>query len=92
MQRLPDAAYERIEEVQISKDAFTIKERSRYILRALSGMGSASFFSLFSVARSRLEVAVTFIALLDLIHKNLVAIRQEKSYEDIMITKKQEGA
>lgn len=91
LQRLPDAQYERIEEVEIHKDAFTIKERSRYILRTLAKMGSASFSSLFSQARTRLEVAVTFVALLDLLHKSLVVIRQEKSYDDILITRKTGG-
>jgi segregation and condensation protein A len=90
--RLPDAKYERVEEVQIHKDIFTVKERTRYILKTLSGMGSASFFSLFTQSRTRLEVAVTFLALLDLIHKNLVSIRQEECYQDIIITKKSEVA
>ena len=90
--RLPDAQYERIEEVEIQKDTFTIKDRSRYILRTLSKMGSASFFSLFSQARTRLEVAVTFVALLDLLHRSLVVISQKKSYDDILITRKTGGA
>lgn len=92
MQRLPDARYERIDEVAIQKDAFTIKERSRFILHAISRMGSASFFSLFSDARTRLEVAVTFVALLELMQKSLVNISQKRSYGDIMITKKSEEA
>jgi len=92
LKRLPDAQYERIEEVEIHKDPFTVKERSRYILRALSSLGYATFFSLFTGARTRLEVAVTFVALLDLIHKSLVAISQESSYADILITRKSEEA
>lgn len=92
LQRKPDAHYERTEEVEIQKDAYTIRERSRFILRALSKMGSASFFSLFSGACSRMEIAVTFTALLDLIQKSVVVIRQENSYADILITKNNEEA
>jgi segregation and condensation protein A len=88
--RLPDAKYERVEEVQIQKDMFTVKERTRYILKMLGSIGSASFFSLFEQSRTRLEVAVTFLALLDLIHKNLVSISQKACYQDIMITRKDE--
>lgn len=90
--RLPDAKYERVEEVQIHNDMFTVKERTRYILRTLGSMGSASFFSLFAQSRTRLEVAVTFLALLDLINKNLVSIKQEACYQDIIITRISEVA
>ncbi len=90
--RLPDANYERVEEVQIQKDMFTVRERTRYILKALGHMGSASFFSLFAQSRTRLEVAVTFLALLELIHKNMVSISQEACYQDIIITRKEEVA
>ncbi len=92
LKRLPDASYERVEEVEIQKDMFTVKERTRYILRALGRMGSASFFSLFTETRTRMEVAVTFLALLDLIHKNLVSIQQEECYHDIIIMRKSEEA
>ncbi len=92
LHRLPDANYERIEEVQIQKDLFTVKERTRHILKTLGRMGSASFFSLFAQSRTRLEVAVTFLALLELLHKNLVSISQEACYQDIIITRKEEVA
>ncbi|MFA5676479.1 MAG: segregation/condensation protein A [Christensenellales bacterium] len=88
LQRQPNSDYERIEEVQIQKDVYTIKERSRFILRTLSKMGNASFFSLFTGTRTRLEVAVTFAALLELLHKSVITIRQEECYEDIFIIKK----
>ncbi|MDD5017750.1 MAG: segregation/condensation protein A [Eubacteriales bacterium] len=87
MARIPDTEPEHIEEVEIRHDIFTIKERAKHILRAVNEFGSATFFSLFSDARSRLEVAVTFIALLELIHENVVSIRQSDFYEDIHITK-----
>lgn len=86
LKRIPDAEPERIEHVEISHDIFTIKDRSRYIINTLQKIGSASFFSLFSEAKTKMEVAVTFIALLELIHENIVAIKQNDCYEDILIT------
>lgn len=87
LQRRPSCEYERIEEVSVQKDVYTIKERAHYILRALTKMGSASFFSLFDGVCSRLEIAVTFAALLELLHKSAITICQEESFEDIIIIK-----
>ncbi len=90
--RTPDAQTERVEEVEIHHDIFTIKERSKHIMRCLQRLSSASFASLFSEVRSKMEVAVTFIALLELIHMNIVTITQTECYEDIYISKVSEEA
>ena len=91
--RVPDTQPEHIEQVEIHHDIFTIKDRTRHIIHALTSVGSATFFSLFSDARSKMEVAVTFIALLELIHENKVSITQSDCYDDIYITKtKREAA
>ncbi len=88
MARIPDGEAERIEEVEIPQEAFTIKDRTKHILKKLSELNTATFFSLFSDARTKMEVAVTFIALLELIHESIVTIKQSGSYEDIYITRK----
>jgi segregation and condensation protein A len=90
--RIPDGEAERIEEVEIRRDIFTIKEQTRFILKKLSEMDNATFFSLFSGTKSRMEVAVTFIALLELIHESIVKIRQDDFCDDIFITKISEEA
>jgi segregation and condensation protein A len=90
--RIPDGETERLEEVEIHRDIFTIKEQARFILKKLSDMDNATFFSLFSGTRSRMEVAVTFIALLELIHESIVKIRQDNFCDDIYITKISEEA
>lgn len=92
MGRVPDGNVERIEEVEIRNESFTIKERTVFILKKLGEMKTATFFSLFSEARSRMEVAVTFVALLELIHESVVRIKQNGSYEDIYISKISEEA
>ncbi|MGI5850469.1 MAG: segregation and condensation protein A [Christensenellales bacterium] len=89
--RKPDAQSERIEEVEIRSDIFTVKERTKYIMQKLNKLNGATFFSLFSNVRSRMEVTVTFIALLELINKSIVSIKQIDYYGDIFITKVSEG-
>jgi chromatin segregation and condensation protein Rec8/ScpA/Scc1 (kleisin family) len=90
--RIPDAQPERMEVIEIQRETFTLKDRRRYILNMLSKMRTLTFFSLFSDTRSKLEVAVTFLALLDLIHKSIVTIQQPRCFEDITITKISEEA
>ena len=58
----------------------------------LSKLKTVNFYSLFSDSKTRLEVAVTFVALLDLIHKNVVTFSQPRRFEDIVITKVSEEA
>jgi len=90
--RQPEAEAERIEEVEIRKDAYTIRERSRYILHILNQYGMTTFGALFSEAHTKLEVAVTFIALLNMMHKNLVSIQQDGCFDEIYISKRTEEA
>ena len=90
--RIPDAEIERVAEVEIHHDIFTIKGRSKHILRTLSHLSNASFASLFSDVRSKMEVAVTFIALLELMHENIVKITQNNCFDDIYISKISEEA
>lgn len=90
--RIPDTEPERIEQVTVHHDIFTTKNRTNHILKSISRLGSASFFSLFSDACTKMEVAVTFMALLELIHENVVRIQQIGLYDDIVITKNTEVA
>ncbi len=61
-------------------------------MHRLGEIKSATFFSLFPEARTKMEIAVTFIALLELIHESIVTIRQNGCYEDIFISKAGEEA
>jgi segregation and condensation protein A len=90
--RIPDAQPERLDAIEIQRETFTLKDRRKHILDMLSKMKTVNFFALFSGVRSKLEVAVTFVALLDLIHKNIVTFKQSRCFEDITITKISEEA
>ncbi len=92
LSRIPDAEPERLEVIEIRRDTVSFKDKRRHILNMLSKIKTLNFFSLFEDSRTRLEIAVTFLALLDLIHKNIVTIRQPGCFEDITITKISEEA
>jgi segregation and condensation protein A len=92
LMRIPDAQPERMEVIEIQRDTVSFKDKRHHILNMLSKIKTLNFFSLFSESRTRLEVAVTFLALLDLIHKNIVTIQQSACFEDITITKISEEA
>jgi segregation and condensation protein A len=92
LSRKPDGGSERIDEVEIAREIFTIRDRAKFILNKLSGLNCSTFFSLFSEGSSRMEVAVTFIALLELIHESIVTIKQEGYLEEIYITRLKEEA
>jgi segregation and condensation protein A len=70
----------------LKAEEITIKEQQGYIMQRLVVVdGEISFMELFSQFSSRLEVVVTFMALLELIKINEVKIKQENNFDEIMI-------
>lgn len=71
--------------VEIQQDTFSIRVQKKKILNRLKQEKRVYFFSLFEEHASHMEIAVTFIALLELWHVGKIAIRQKKAFEDIML-------
>lgn len=69
----------------ISAPKVTIREKISYIADHLSKTDQASFKELIRNAKTRLEVVVTFLAMLELIKRYRVAARQESLFGDIEI-------
>jgi segregation and condensation protein A len=69
----------------ISAPKVTIREKIAYISEHLSKNEQASFKELIRGAKTRLEVVVTFLAMLELIKRYRVAARQETLFGDIEI-------
>ncbi|MDX9992218.1 MAG: segregation/condensation protein A [Anaerolineales bacterium] len=69
----------------ISAPKVTIREKISYISAHLSKGDQASFKELVRNAKSRLEVVVTFLAMLELIKRYRVAARQEILFGDIQL-------
>ena len=75
-----------IDDLIIQRDAYTIREKSRYILDLIEINGTIVFHTIFNSHTSKIEIIVTFMALLELVHKRQVNIYQERSLEDIWIS------
>lgn len=70
----------------LKKDTYTIEEKSIYLLNLLEINGSISFFELCAHHTPKVELIVTFMAILELVHKKQIKIMQERPMEDIIIT------
>ena len=69
----------------ISAPRVTIRQKIAYITNALNKNKNASFKALLGASNSRLEVVVTFLALLELIKRYRVSARQDGLFGDIEI-------
>jgi len=65
----------------------SIRDQIKTIVRLLKEHGQATFRSTLGGKRSRLEIVVTFIAMLELIKRHFVHAQQEKLFGDIFIEK-----
>jgi segregation and condensation protein A len=71
----------------IAAPIVTIREKISLISRTLRQLQRASFRGLIGDAATRLEVVVTFLALLELIKRYRVQVRQDSLFSDIEIDK-----
>lgn len=69
----------------LKKDTYTIEEKSSYILNLLELKGSITFFEICHGDMPKIELIVTFMALLELVHKKRVLIKQESPLADIIM-------
>ncbi len=67
----------------VSRPRITIRERIYAIMDALRREGITTFRSVLSPERARIEIVVTFLALLELIKTHVVEARQEIRFGDI---------
>jgi segregation and condensation protein A len=74
----------------ISAPKVTIREKIVLIAERLAHSRNASFKDLLGTKPTRLEVVVTFLALLELVKRYRVAARQEALFSDIQIEKMEE--
>src|SRR6185503_18490609 len=64
----------------------TIRDQIRLIARSLqAGGGSASFQTMLAQAQSRMEVMVTFLAVLELVKRHKVEARQAEPFGEILL-------
>ncbi|MGL6174288.1 MAG: segregation and condensation protein A [Cellulosilyticaceae bacterium] len=70
----------------LRKDTYTIEEKSVYILNLLELEEKISFFELCKREMPKVELIVTFMAILELVHKKQIMIYQQGHLTDIVIT------
>ena len=75
----------------LKKDTYTIEQKSIYITNLIALNGQTTFFTICSKDMPKIELIVTFMALLELIHKRQVMITQEHPKGDIIIVGGPEG-
>jgi segregation and condensation protein A len=70
---------------EIFEESYTVSDKIEYIIRALTSQKSVAFFDLFEEAASRTEIAVTFLALLELIRMRQIRVFQDGLFAEIEI-------
>lgn len=69
---------------EIELEVFTIEEKIELILERVRG-GQARFQDLFAESSSKLELIVTFMAMLELLKGQAIKVRQESRFGDIWV-------
>lgn len=77
----------RIRHHDIEKVPVTVEEQMEVILQEMEKEGKIDFFRLISKMR-RIEIVVTFIALLEMARSNQISFEQKAAYKDFVILKK----
>lgn len=75
----------KIDQHILRKDVYTIEEKSHYLRELIALKGGTTFYSLCHREMPKIEIIVTFMALLELIHKKEICVVQEELNSDIII-------
>ncbi|RMH65468.1 MAG: hypothetical protein D6677_02440 [Calditrichaeota bacterium] len=75
----------KVTEHQVELIRVTVEEQSDWILRKLTGKPMILFRELMQTMESKMEIIVTFIALLELMKKRLITVHQSENFDDIRI-------
>ena len=71
---------------EVQADRFTIRSKSKEIRTLLKEKSAVDFRELFSEGAKKIEIVVTFMALLEMIAHGEVRVRQRAPYEKITVT------
>lgn len=82
---LKEKSERKIDHNILKKDTYTIEQKSIYIRNLIALNGQTTFFSICSAEMPKIELIVTFMALLELIHKKEVMVKQDEPTGDIYI-------
>ncbi len=77
---------------RVYQEVFTVEEKIEIIQAVLREKKSVPFVELFSGSRSKMEVVVTFVAMLELMKSGVLSARQVENYGEIWLYWKEETA
>ena len=80
MDRAPE-----INPYEVDLNTLDLSDKKQFILSSFDGRGILSFEHLLKSCKTKLEVVITFIALLDLVQQFKIAVFQSSLFEDIEI-------
>jgi segregation and condensation protein A len=75
----------KIDVYEIEAPKQSVEERMEEILSTLAGKGGVEFTTLFAKDSTRLDIIVTFLAILELIRLQKIAVAQKKAFGEITI-------
>lgn len=70
---------------EVVREKVSITEAIRRIAERLQGQESCSFLGLFETSRTRQEVVITFLAILEMVKRRLLKVRQDEPLGDIQL-------
>ena len=68
---------------ELNKEPIKLEQQKELILGYFDGDGNLSFNNLLSILRSRMEIIVTFLAILDLVKEGTCTVHQANVFSDI---------
>ncbi|MFH1519165.1 MAG: segregation/condensation protein A [Candidatus Omnitrophota bacterium] len=74
---------------EVVKDEFTVEQKIHDLLHLLLAQEKVSLEELFSAAKNKLEIVVTFLAILELIKLREIATIQEELFGPILIARRE---
>ena len=83
--RVYDEAAQRESVVAIAAEEVTLEERIIEVKRMLAGRGDGVPFEDIFIRRTRLEVVVTFLAVLELVKQKFIKVTQGRGFGSILI-------
>ncbi len=81
IEKMPRIRHHSVERVPVS-----IEDQMNLIMESLDAAGEIGFFSLVS-SMKKIEIVVTFIAILEMMRSNMISLQQHTPYDDFIIKK-----
>jgi len=69
---------------EMPRERFTIPEKIAHIRQHIEAAGQIKLSALFQYCRSRIEMVVTFLALLEMMRQGMIKTRQNQAFDDIL--------